>query len=204
MLITKVIPVLIFTLIFVLTCSAQRITKQNEPVISLFTLKEKMNKLQLLVSTKKDVMNVFGKNCYRACGYGDNWTIQIQYVEDYWVGVDNLTKETVTYKPQKEYLGKLLSIRLINFVDVLTDEYKTFTNLKCVNTTTYPGSVYLPGVSLIFDSEICSDKEGLEYFVIGERKISEGKTLKNVIGTIQFALPPEKQKEVIVYEKLKN
>lgn len=185
----KILIVLSFILAFAFSVSAQNNIKNNKSDGSVFTLKEKLEKLTLLVSTEKDVEKIFGKKCRKYCFYKGNWGIYFNYRQEFLYTFEASTGKRIIYKSQSnEFFGKLLTVSVIKYGNVpLTDSYIYSKNLKCLKYVTYPAKL---------NTQICSDNQGLAYFVYDEIT-RDGKSYKNVLANIYFSLPEEKYNEII-------
>jgi hypothetical protein len=194
-----VIISLFFVLIsaFSFNISAQEKTNINNSDEILLSLKEKLTKLKLLVSTEKDVRKVFGKKyCPMSfyCNFDKDWSIHIQYAYTQ-VGTEPSTKKTIYYQPRsKEITGKVIGISVTSSSAILSDSIISSENLKCVRTVTYSTMVGKP------NTRICSDNQGLVYFVFDEIT-RRGKLQKNALVAIQYFLPAEEYNKIFVLDK---
>ncbi len=119
----KILIVLSFILAFAFSVSAQNNIKNNKSDGSVFTLKEKLEKLTLLVSTEKDVEKIFSKKCRKYCFYKGNWGIYFNYRQEFLYTFEASTGKRIIYKSQSnEFFGKLLTVSVIKYGNVpLTD-----------------------------------------------------------------------------------
>jgi hypothetical protein len=194
--------IVIISFIFVLTSafsfniSAQEKANINKSDEILLSLKEKLTKLKLLVSTKKDVRKVFGKkNCSELsyCYFNKDWSIHIQYVFSQ-VGKELDTQKTIYYQPRsKELVGKVSGISAVASNTTLPDSFVSSENLKCVKTVTYFGNDNKS------NSRVCSDNQGLVYLIYDEI-MWYGKLQKNVLAAIQYFLPAEEYNKIFVLD----
>jgi len=94
-----------------------------------------------------------------------------------------------------EYLGKLLSVSATNYGNKsLSDSFIASKNIKCVKTITFVGG------GETSNTRVCSDNQGLIYFVFDEITLYE-KLYKNLLYYIHLTLPEEKYNKVLVSEK---
>jgi hypothetical protein len=182
--------VLTLLLTFALSISAQDSSYQEG--FELF-VKEKLEKLKLLVSTEKDVKKLFGKRCQYSCGnYNEYGSLYFEYIDESWRRKFVINGQEIIYKPHPKYVRKLayvnFSTQLINFPksSVLSK------NLKCNKTFTYKSQKY--------DTRNCFDNQGLSYFFLDEF-IRDGVSYKNTLQNIFITLPEEKYKEILVLDK---
>jgi hypothetical protein len=184
--ITKIFIIFVLISVFAFDASAQEKIKADRSYETLLSLKEKLTKIKLLVSTEKDVRKVFGKkNCKRwnYCYSKDGWSLHIQYVRS-WIG-----------KPRsKEFIGKVWAISLHTPNVTLSESFISNENLKCTKTVTY---FMLNDKS---NTRICSDDYGLVYWVFDE-SMRNGKLIKNVLFSIHYFLTPEKYNEVFIVDE---
>lgn len=186
----QIFIILTFILAFAFSISAQNSKNNNKSADSVFALKEKLQKLKLLVSTEKDVRKVFGKKCSKKwCRYKEDWGIYVDYIEKVRYSYEN--NKAIIYKPRsKEYIGKLLNVSIVNYYQdkSFPDSFVSSENLKCVKTITYPEKV---------NTRICSDEQGLIYFVFDEFKRGD-ELYKNFLANIRLSLPDDKYNEIVV------
>lgn len=108
------IPMLMICLgLFVLNINAQENPFPNEIEGLQFTKQERFKDLKFLVSTKDDVISIFGRQCAISCQYDNNWDVQFSYVtkEEKRLRVKNGV--TLTYKVRPEFIGKLKDVDLV-------------------------------------------------------------------------------------------
>jgi len=194
--IKKLFIVLAFLLTFANAISAQDRNGNNKSDNSLSLLIEKLRNLRLLDSTEKNVKKIFGKHCYRRCLYNKDWVINFEYVQEILYTTDVTTKKTIIYKSQSgEYLGKLLSVSVTNYGNKSSSDFFIASkNIKCIKTITFVGG------DETSNTRVCSDNQGLIYFVFDEITLYE-KLYKNLLYYIHLTLPEEKYNKVFVSEK---
>jgi hypothetical protein len=183
---TQILIIFILISGFAFGISGQEKNKIDTSDEALLSLKEKLKKIKLLVSTEKDVRKVFGKkNCKRwnYCYSKDGWSLTIQYVQS-WIG-----------KPRsKEFIGKIWAIVLHTPNVTLSESFISNEKLKCTKTITY---FMLNDKS---NTRICTDEQGLVYWVYDEF-MRNGKLNKNALFSIHYFLTPEKYNEVFIVDE---
>lgn len=188
-----------FLLTFAVYVSAQSNFYPNELKGYHFFDKGKLKELKLGVSTKQDVIEIFGENCENSCDYNQNWLIQFIYFDD--VRKGGWRKEK-TYIPVSRYLGKLYSIRL-----------RPKLNISFRKTVFLPRFSYSNGGSknIYGDDEATiyyfaySDKYGLEYRFFDKGNSTKyknpSKWKRGDLLSIEYQIPDKLEKNMFVEQK---
>lgn len=139
---------------------AQSIEFPNEIKGYEFFGKEKLKKIKLGVSTKKDVEKIFGKDCEKDCNYDENFKIKFEYL----AALDDcMTTEDIRNRlvcPQNNFVGTISSITLEpKQHQILKDLPTSKFNVILGGSSTEKGS----GVSVSYTS--FTDKYGLGYSI---------------------------------------
>ncbi len=193
--VAKISIVFTFLLAFAVCVSAQSNPYPNELKGYRFFGKGKLKELKPGVSTKQDVIKIFGENCEDVCDYNQNWIINFTYF-------DNVTKggwgREKTYIPISKYLGKLYSISLrpklkISFKKAVFPSHFKFST----------GGSREDGVTIY--NLAYTDKYGLEYLIFDEIKLTKYKnTFKWKRGdllSIEYQIPVRLEKKMFIEQK---
>lgn len=157
----KIFIVFTFLLTFAVCVSAQSVQFPNELKGYEFFGKGKLKKINLGVSTKKDVKKIFGKDCEKSCDYDENFRIKFEYL----AALDDcMTTEDIRDRvmcPQNRFVGKISSITIEPKNDqTLKDLPTSKFNKVSGGTTISKGS----GVSISYTS--FADNYGLKYSLL--------------------------------------
>lgn len=109
----KTLAVSSFLLIFCTYIFAQKDVYPNELEGFRFFGNGKLEHLKLLVSSKDEVMRIFGSSCENPCDFDENWTIKFEYFDDVWIKESsNNNGEKRTYLLDSKFVGKTRSMIL--------------------------------------------------------------------------------------------
>lgn len=110
---SKLIVLLACLISLTLTTHAQSVTFPNEVEGFQFFKQDKLKKLEMMVSTQKEVVALFGEDCRFQCAYNDVWNIRFGYMTSGSKrrGVENGVRMIYTIKP--ENVGKLIVIHFL-------------------------------------------------------------------------------------------
>lgn len=165
--------------LFVVSAAAQVKVANNEIEGFQFSTQEKVKDLTLLVSSKDDVMAIFGKDCLNGCRFNDDWDIDFAYVGAGWSTTKMEKGVNVVYKPKPEFIDKLADINFRPRKAIVLPESTFFPpGLTCNKATTSQGT-------LQFKSLVCSDKQAV-YYLIYDENDPNGKYQKNQIHHISY------------------
>ena len=181
--------------LFTVIASAQEAAFPNELEGLQFTKQEKLKGLELLVSTRENVIAALGKNCVNGCDYNEDWTVGFAYVNEGWyISKTDNSGSQIVLKPRPEMVGKLASITFRpRHAVMLPVVPKTASGLVCVPAKSSQGTLH-------FQSVLCRDGEGLAYIVYDETNEVE-KFQKNQIHVITYSLPQEKHESIFALAK---
>ena len=156
-----------FLLTFAVCVSAQSVQFPNELKGYEFFGKGKLKDLQLTVSSRGDVKNIFGANCEKQCDYDAEWTVRFEYYEDTWIKENrNEMGEKIRYRLDSKYLGKLRSTELrpkkeVSFANISFSNQ--FQRLLLTSTSTFRSDH-----NISTGDEAFQDSNGLTYEIITE------------------------------------
>lgn len=188
-----------FLLAFAVCVSAQSVQFPNELKGYDFFGKGKIKPLKFGVSTKEDVIEIFGESCENSCDYNQNWLIQFIYFDD--IRKEGRRKEK-PYIAVSRYLGKLYSIRLrpklkISFKKTVFPSYFKFKTFGSKNI--YEDD----GVTIYYFAYI--DKHGLEYRFFDKKTPtkykSPSKWKRGDLLSIEYQIPDRLEKNMFVGQK---
>lgn len=188
----KIFVFFTFLFAFAVCVSAQNAQFPNELKGYHFFNKAKLKELKLGVSTKQDVIEIFGENCQDVCDYNQNWVVNFTYF-------DNVTKggwrKEKTYISISKYLGKLYSIRLQPKLNISFK--KTVFPLRFKYST---GGWRDNGVTIYYLAY--SDKYGLEYRIFDETAFtkykSRSKWKRGDLLSIEYQIPEKLEKTMFI------
>ena len=109
---TRLVFLLVCVGLFIVNSAAQEIEFPNEVEGLQFTKQEKFKNLELLVSTRDDVIAAFGEKCVNGCDYDEDWKMDFAYVNEGWSIGPTVNGVKPASKPRPEFVGKLASITL--------------------------------------------------------------------------------------------
>jgi hypothetical protein len=165
--------------------NSQEIAYPNEIEGFQFSKQDKVKDLVLLISSKEDVMRLFGKDCVNGCEFKEDWDIGFAYVNAGW----STTTSTTLLKPLPEFVGKLASITFRPRRPVLLPESTVFPGgLRCNKGSATRGE-------LRFRSITCADDRRLFYNIYDETS-AEGKFQKNELSSISYIMTKEKEESI--------
>lgn len=165
--------------LFQLTSIAQVSLSQNEIEGFRFSAQDRVKDLTLLVSSKDDVMAIFGKDCVNGCRFNEDWDISFAYVNAGWSRTRMENGVKVVYKPKPEFLDKLADINFSPKKAIVLPESTFFPpGLKCDKADSSQGALH-------FKSLVCTDKQILFYLIYDETD-PNGKYQKNQIHHISY------------------
>lgn len=204
---TQLTIIFIFLLAFVVSVSAQDNPYPNELEGFEFFGKEKLQELQLTVSSKEDVEKIFGSQCKNHCELNSDWLIRFEYFEDIWISTSRNDKdEKMTYFLDSKYVGKLRLIEIrpknqISFADICFP--KEFQELLLTST----GSKFDSEKSLIMGDKAFRDSNGLTYEIVN-KTISYNTKNKDTITfnkgelvLIRYDIPKELKNNLFILQK---
>ncbi len=109
----KIFIAFTFLLAFAVCVSAQSVQFSNELKGYEFFGNGKIKGLQLMVSSKEDVKNIFGEDCEKQCDYDEDWLMRLRYFEEGRIEPDSdSTDEKPVYFLDSKYFGKLRSVEI--------------------------------------------------------------------------------------------
>ena len=164
--------------LFQLTSVAQVNVSDNEIEGFRFSTQDRVKDLTLLVSSKDDVMALFGKDCVNGCNFNDDWDISFAYVNSGWSTTKMENGVKVVYKPKPEFLDKLTDINFSPKKAIVLPEPTYYPpGLKCDKAATGQGT-------LQFKSLVCTDQT--LFYLIYDETDPDGKYQKNQIHHISY------------------
>lgn len=149
--------------LFGVGAAAQEITFPNEVDGLQFTKQEKFKNLELLVSTRDDVIAAFGEKCVYGCDYDDDWKMDFAYVNEGWSIGPTAGGVKPVAKPRPEFVGKLASItfRPKRAIMMPMPSKTRSSTLVCSAGASSQGT-------LAFKSVVCMDDRVLAYVLYDE------------------------------------
>lgn len=202
---TKIFIVFTFLLAFAVCASAQSSLYPNEIKGYEFFGKGKIKKLKPGISTKEDVIKIFGEACesiysFEGCKYDENWNISFYYFEPTTAWFKTFPDgNSVKYLPKSKYVGKIQTIQLSALKNypfakkLLAKNFKT----EDLELRTKPfSSPEQPGFVL---STIYYDSSGLNYFVCqseDDKDFRKGDLLR-----IDYRISEKQQSKIFVEQK---
>ncbi len=200
----KIFTALTFLLISAVCAAAQGNQYPNELKGFEFFGKGKLRELRLTVSSKDDVIKIFGKKCQKKCDYDAAWSVRFEYYEDVWIKEHRDEKgEKLRYLLNSKYLGKLRSIEIrpkkrLSFADVAFPDI--FQKLLTTSTTDTRS-----GRSKMTAGESFQDSDGLKYEIYSRTNyddISSGKekSLNNDLILIRYDISEKFEKTLFILQ----
>ena len=184
-----------FLLAFVLQVSAQEKLFPNELKGYEFFGSGKLRNLQLTVSSKNAVKEIFGANCEKKCAYDENWSISFEYFDDFWIKESrNEKNEKVTYKLDSKYLGKL------RLIEIRPKKQISFANVsfpKVFQKFLMASSGFNTDNSRITGDEAFQDSNGLIYEIC---RINCDNSDKELV-LIQYEIPKQLSDTLFILQK---
>lgn len=175
--------------LFLVNAHAQESAYPNEIEGFQFSKQDKVKDLALLVSTREDVMALFGKDCLNGCEFNEDWNIGFAYVSSGWSISTTENGVKTVYKPRPEFVGKLADIVFRPRRPVLLPESLVFPKgLRCTKGSTTSGDLH-------FRSIRCADDRVLSYLIHDETN-DEGKFQKNQLVYISYTMTQETNKDI--------
>lgn len=109
----KLIIISNFLLISALSISGQNVSFPNE--INGYKLygKGRLENIRILVSSEKDAIKIFGKNCEKGCDFDENWTTSFRFLRKGEYISENLGKRERRFYLPAKYIGRLSEIHFI-------------------------------------------------------------------------------------------
>lgn len=166
--------------LFGISAAAQEIAFPNEVDGLQFTKQEKLKNLELLVSTRDNVIAAFGEKCVNGCDYDDDWKIGFAYVNEGWSIGPTVDGVKPVSKPRPEFVGKLASITFRPKRAVMMPGPSGPSELKCSPAAASQGT-------LSFKSVVCMDNRVLAYIIYDEDN-EPANFRKNQIHVITYGL----------------
>jgi hypothetical protein len=176
---TRITILLVCLGLFCVAAGAQETAFPNEVEGLQFTKQEKFKNLELLVSTRDNVIAAFGEKCVNGCDYDDDWKIDFAYVNEGWSITDMVNGSKTVFKPRPEFVGKLASITFRPKRAVMMPRASGPSELRCSPAATSQGS-------LAFKSILCMDNRVLSYIIYDEDN-EAAKFQKNQIHVITYS-----------------
>lgn len=185
---TRLVFLLICLGLFCVSAAAQETAFPNEVDGLQFTKQEKFKDLELLVSTRDNVMAAFGEKCVNGCDYDDDWKIDFAYVNEGWSITDTANGVRTVSKPRPEFVGKLASITFRPRRAVMMPRASGASELRCSPAASSQGS-------LAFKSVLCMDDRVLAYIIYDEDN-ETANFRKNQIHVITYGLSQEANRAI--------
>ena len=186
---TRITFLLVCLGLFLVNANAQQGAYPNEIEGFQFFKLDKVKDLSLLVSSREDVMALFGQDCLNDCEFNEDWKIEFAYVNSGWSTSSKENGVTTLYKPRLEFVGKLASIVFRPRRPVVLRESLVFPKgLRCNKASSTSGDLH-------YRSIICADDRVLLY-VIHDETDGEGKFQKNQLVSISYALSQERNRSI--------
>lgn len=167
--------------------------------------KGKLNGLQLGVSTKADIRELFGKDCEYYCEYDENWTISFSFYEDDLTREEiNRQGERITYYLDSKYIGTLRKIEIrpktqISFTQV------SFPNTFKRSLKNYHSSESRTKKSRTIAHQLFQDANGLTYELHTTTNYDEitNDKLNNEgdLFSIQYSISKEQERDMFILQK---
>ena len=136
--------------------------------------------MNLLVSTRDNVIAAFGEKCVNGCDYDDDWRIDFAYVNEGWSITDTINGVKTVFKPRPEFVGKLASFTFRPRRAVIMPRSSKPSGLTCSPAASSQGS-------LAFKSVVCMDNRVLAYVIYDEDN-ETANFRKNQIHVITYGL----------------
>lgn len=193
----KIFTAFTFLLVFAVCVSAQNYSYSNELKEFELFANGKWKTLIPYVSTKEDVIKIFGSDCKAKCDYDKDWKVRIDYVsQSWWMKNDKQIKcksedllgkvETVYFFPRKQIFMK---------EDLFSSNFKTLTlfidhaPLKTVfyDTEGLIYALYANEFDYIFASEGQKfDKSNNLYYIAYRASKTEAEKLSDKLKCFDF------------------
>lgn len=146
-----------FLLAFAYQVSAQSNPYPNELKGYEFFGDGKLKGLQLGISSKEDVIRIFGDDCEKTCVYDEGWKIKFDYFNN-WTKANYQGNMTRKYISASEFAGKLWLVEMFP-TEVISFSKMTFPNLFKQSNDVITGQGIKSalrdtiGLSYVFESE---------------------------------------------------
>jgi hypothetical protein len=189
----KLITAANLLLIFAICITGQTNPFPNEIKGYELYAKGKLEKIKILVSSEKDTIKIFGKNCESGCDYDDNWKVAFRFLRKGEYISEGTGKEERRFYLPKKYIGKLSEIHFLPKKHISFEGIQ-FSNLFRKSFAYQTGAELHPEDAGSMNT--FTDNFGLKYVVCSTTSVS-GRYQKDDVFSIDY----ETDREEIFGEK---
>jgi|GEM_PF-3520145 len=191
-----------FSVIFVKTSQAQESFYPNELEGYRFFSMEKIKELRLAISSRDDVVRIFGEECETICEYSDDWRIIFTYFDHISKGSEE-NGVKITLVPDAKYRQRLYEIRFVPKKRI-SFEKAAFPEPFSKSMTVGFGHDFSGKASSAF-FDIYSDSNGLRYMIFKAEGYTtfdkKDERLTGDLVSIEYFIPKIQQEKMFVKER---